>query len=341
MSTYGLPTPTLSWEYSLNNAWGTGAGAVGDAYDCLYHISEALLNCGATPWTCWGSCAKSGGVTWNVSNSGVNYWTAGTDLAHGSAANNRSWIVLQHSALSSSGKAAICLENTGTQTYYATVVFSPSAGFGLANGGTDGLVNARPTASDEIVLSITGFGANLNTTGKAHVMIGDSGAATRIFVTRNSVVSLFAIFDQAIGPASYFTNPVVGAWFGQSAASNAPTIQNICSLYAPQTRINGEIVRTLLGVDGYNNVLVPSAITAVSDWSSAWPMCPIRGVYAADYYNWSKQKGKLARGLADLWIGCTSATIVPGDTFPLVGNAQFVQLRDLILPNNNTAISMT
>jgi hypothetical protein len=155
---------------------------------------------------------KVGGIAaWTVvgSSNSVNFNMAGTDLLVApanivQATGNHSWIVLQQPLQGAApGYLQVCFDWNSASGGSMSMAFSVSAGF------TVGAINARPTATDEVVMFTAGavFGGTTST-GSCGVncLKSTDGKSTRIVVTRDGALETrgFWMFDELIDIESYW-----------------------------------------------------------------------------------------------------------------------------------------
>ncbi len=214
-----LPSKVKTWQYSNNNAQGNTGTLLGDARATMRQLKNSLITFGTLPWTVRGSS--------NSVASGMDLtdrWSSDANLVF--AAGAHSWIVLRQTGISA--KFEFCIDlNNATQSN-ATVVVSGAAGFGTANGGTDGSTSARPTATDEIVLlAAATWNGNPGVTSlfQVHVQQSTDGECTRIYVTQSQVCVTFAVFDKPQNPISAWSSP----WF--ATFRGATTVTTSCALF--------------------------------------------------------------------------------------------------------------
>lgn len=183
-----MPAPALvkSWQFSVDNLIPVDTGSAAVNAKQMLAFKNALLGFGSNPMTVIGS---SDGSTSGMD--ATDRWSAYTNLVQ------NSWIVLQDAQVNP--KFQICFHLTGTgwvtNVAAATVQITVSrlAGFGTANGGTDGTTSARPTATDEDAKT----GAALSTSA--------TNVARRFYVWRST--------DGQVTRAA-FRNATAGSWEG-------------------------------------------------------------------------------------------------------------------------------
>lgn len=172
-------------------------------------------------WTTTGSCDGSGGAGSFGNNDNVDRWVTSANLIWAAAASNHSWHVLQQTGIAA--KFQVCIDLSNATASNATIVVSPTAGFGLANGGADGTATARPTATDEKVLiaNTTWGGPGAVSQGSVlHVVKSADGKVTRLFIMRDTVVYGYLDFEQPVPEfAATWTDPSVFCAVGFNTAT--------------------------------------------------------------------------------------------------------------------------
>lgn len=132
---------------------------------------------------------------------GVDRWSSNGSIVWNTPTGNRSWIVLRQTGVSSKFEVLLsCESSSSAAKHKLTVVVSPREGFGVSNGGTDGSLNTRPTALDQIVVgNQIDWGATSSATVpvRFHISMSDDGSDTRIFFTRNNVLAGMWMFSTA------------------------------------------------------------------------------------------------------------------------------------------------
>ncbi len=217
-----MPLPVLAktWQFSLNNRVFADSGGRTDNEDfgndqrnLFYGIKEAMKNFASNPWVTVGS---SDFVASNMT--GTDLITDPiTDLrcSQIGLAQAHSWWVGEQVNVGGSGLSVLfnheCANGGDGGTFD---VFISEVGFGVANGGTDGSITARPTATDEVQINsgntfgIEGnWGSGDSATGGRNVMFNvmqsTDGECTRVVTLINNNPVGFWFFDT-------IQNPVVG-----------------------------------------------------------------------------------------------------------------------------------
>jgi hypothetical protein len=304
-----LPTLLKSWQFNVNQQIGSWSTALAANQSAMQTIKLSLKGFSLSPWTVWGSCNGRVSTPSFGNGDGVDYWVSpATDILW-AASGNHSWIVLRQAGLGA--KSAICIDLLSASSWLATIVFSPSAGFGATNGGTDGTSSARPTATDEVVLLSAGAWGGYNGvyTWRLHVMQSTQGECTRVAMMRNGASVGLWMFDTVKNPVTGWTTPVVGLVVGDSALANAATYANLSSALNTKGRMAGDACTYYMTYEAYGTTGLPSVVTSPDDDSGEWPLYPVGLVQSSSV----KHRGRKGE-LFDFWWG--PARPLTGDTYP-------------------------
>lgn len=208
-----LPTKDKTWQFDVNIFYTDDdlASRSDTNKGFLLALKNALVGFASSPWAVE-SCSNSVAVG---NNDGVDRWASGSDLVWGTTGNPHSWIVLTQPALGN-GSICIALDSTTGVDSQGSIIFSPSAGFGAANGGADGTTTARPTATDEHVVIGTGNIVPQTSGGvtnqSLHVWLSSDGACTRAVATRGGNVQFALFFDAPKNPITAWSPARVYTW---------------------------------------------------------------------------------------------------------------------------------
>jgi hypothetical protein len=188
----------------------------------LWGIKDALTRLSSNPWTVVSSCdALSTSV-------GSDLWVDSLDLiwlAEGSA---HSWIVLQQSNINAKFQVCLDLNSTDIHGKVMSIVVSPAAGFGVANGGTAGTTLTRPTALDQHILLSSATWLNGETEDATYVVTvlqSTDGQCTRVMSSGDGagVCSMYMAFERPKDPITGWTNPCIYAHISAGTASRVLT----------------------------------------------------------------------------------------------------------------------
>lgn len=320
-----LPTLLKSWQFNVNQQVGSWSTALAANQSAMQAIKLSLKGFPLRPWTVWGSCDGHASTPSFGNGDGADYWVSpATDILW-AASGNHSWIVLRQAGLSS--KAAICVDLLSANTYQATIVLSPSAGFGLANGGLNGTASARPTATDELLLLSAGSwgGYNGAYTWRLHAMQSTRGECTRIAMMRGGASVGLWMFDTVKNPISVWTTPAVGLVVGSQALNEAATYANLSSAQPVKGRMAGDACSFYMTYEAYASTIIPSSRTSPDDDTGEWPIFPV-GLIQGGSPKHRGRKGELFDfWWAPDWTGSA-------DTYPDNGTNVLIQHGDVVLP---------
>jgi hypothetical protein len=229
-----LPNHTRTWQFLTNQISHTGVTLSGNQTHMLA-IKEAFKGNGSGwvdksnasavtsgNWTVTSSCngptgTSGGGANSFGNNDNVDRWESILDL--GWAGGNHSWIVLQQSAIAP--KFQVCIDLSQSNSETATIVVSFTAGFGAANGGTDGTASARPTATDQQILGTNMWWGGGNNYGSVwNLLKTDDGYATRLIIFHQGVCAGWWQFEAPDPVVSGWTNPSVSYAVGHPTYPN-------------------------------------------------------------------------------------------------------------------------
>lgn len=320
-----LPGIEKVWQWDgLNRSVPlSGSNATTQAKKVFIEIKAGLLAFPTLPWTVVGSCNA---VAFGLD--GVDRLLTTTDIVT-SSSGNRSWIVLRQPATG----LQICVEFNASSAVDATFVLSPSAQF------TGGALNARPTATDEIVMRDTSTSwlrsslSNVDFT--VHVWHSQLGKNTMVAVIRTSNLQLSSlwVFGEAGGATSGWTIPLIGFVRGGVSADVSPTmmVSNTDPIKArgPSGLMNlRAIIRATRhltsGINGPDYSF--NTLTAPNGFTSKYHVWPIGLLSMA-----TGMKGCRGR-IVDLWVG----TVPPVSGSRYYETKGFRQFANFIFPWNET-----
>lgn len=321
-----LPRLQQTWQFNTNQQVGSWSSTLAANQSAMYALKQSLRNFSSSPWAVWGSCNGRLSTPSFGNGDGIDYWLNQTNDVLWAASGNHSWIVLEQVGLGA--HASICIDLLSASSWLATVVFSPSAGFGSAHGGTNGSAAARPQASDELVLLSAGAwgGYNGSYTWRLNVMQSANGACTRVAMFRNSNCCGFWLLDKAKNPVSTWDTPAVGVVLGASdTATSVATYANLSSAANVKGRMAGDACTYYLTYEAYGTTAIPSGRSSPDDDTGEWAIFPA-GLLQAGSLRHRGRKGELY----DFWWA--SDWTAGGDTYPEDGSNVLCQFTDVILP---------
>ena len=306
-----LPTLAKTWQFNVNQKTTTSSVLLTDCQNTLYKIKTTLTGF-TNPWTV---VASSDGSTAGASDK----WTASNKLIWAASSNARSWIVLQQTGMSGGTyQLYIDCTNASPQNLYVAC----SVG-GLYTGFTTPA--SKPTATDEIVLLNTSTWFNtVASTSVLHIMMTSDGYSTRIFNYIGST-NYSSFFIETLASDSALTYKIASA----VKTSNTYATFYGSSVTPWSSRYSSTNFVAYTGVESYYNSTVPAANSgAVSDFTTAYPICPL-----SIHSEAAGAKGRVG-SLVDLWFGSTAVAV--GSTYPSSGGKTFIQLGGFVLPWNGS-----
>lgn len=326
-----------NWQYNVNQRFLSHGTHLADSRQVLRQgLVNSLLGFFVNPWVCMGS---SKGTVGNAAMDGVNRWAADTDLIFAASAGTaHSWSVLEQAGINTNTQ--ICIDLIGhssnpTTGGAVTFIISPSAGFGSANGGTDGSHTTRPTATDEMVMSSNAGGWLGNTLGSntsreyiVNVMMSDDGECTRVAVRSplSATYCAMLMIEKPKNPVVGWADPVFAYW--QGAVSGYPSVPTYPYWHnQPLLRARAPIGQMLLTLTSTGWATAPAAqqVTTVNELSGEYEFL---GIGLA-----SETVG--ARGIrhGELFDAYWCSTLLPdGATAPVAGPRQLIVLGDMVWP---------
>jgi len=309
------PTLEKTWSFNVNNY------ITDDANGIMFVVKNALLELPAQPWTCWGSCDSA-----NFGNGdGVDRWIDSNDVKIGTGAH--SWFVFNIPGFNPKTQLLIDLSIDEVK---AVIRFSYSAGFGAANGGTDGNTTTRPTATDEVDVTKDSYWSNFSVSEETvvHAMQATDGSAHRLFINRaGNIYSawFFEIPKNVTDPG--WSNPLIA-----SIAAGTVDVLNyvrIGSLSEKYLRVyyNGSAMTasfTFESIPGHplHRIGIPD------QFNNQWPLSGV-GVYVSE----SGYRGRKCE-LYDLWWGG-----LPGGDVHSGG--ELAQMSEIVVPWNGSVLIWT
>lgn len=311
-----VPTLVKTWQFVADQQITAQGTAIADNRLWVLGVKNALIGFASNPWAVQYSCSSTVAGT---AGDGVDRWASSANLVWANAGSAHSWIVLKQTGIASNFQLLISLEAASGSGSILTVVVSPNAGF------TGGSTTARPTATDEVVVTTTTSLGSADQSLRYTVMQSTDGECTRIVGAWAGSAQLVGIFDKPANPVSGWTVPFVSAWSTSLAAANLSG--NSASMV---TRANSASCGLLFGCEGgslaTSQIVTENTVgygNIANELSGEWPIAPL-GVIGRT----SGARGRHG-SMVDLWYGSTGAS--SGDTYPATG-LQFAQFGSLVIP---------
>jgi hypothetical protein len=326
-----LPVLEKTWQYNVNQAIASAA-ILAQCQSLMYAIKSSMISVVQHPWTVWGSCDSLN----FGNNDGVDRWAAAANCVWPVGVGNAySWIVLTQAALG--GNFSICIALDAPSAYTeCTIVMSPLAGF-----SSDGALNARPTATDEIVI-ISKSKWGCTTTGtraqKLHYLQSTDGQCSRVAVHSNSVNHCLWMFESLKDAATTsWANPSVVMIAASTTGAAYTTVNNLSSALTPLFRasIAGNVARLCMTTASGNVVGTANLVTTqtfADEDSGEWPLFPV--FVDSVIVPTRGRKGMLY----DFWFG--SSGLANGTQYPADASRTFAQMGQVVVPWDGTAIAI-
>lgn len=339
-----LPILDKTWFTDLNVRYTSFGASFENPREVMFQLAMRLINL-PVPWTVSGSCdAAASGMD------GVNRWLTNADVQFGlngfdADFPGQSWIVLRQSAINAKFELLIrCSNASSASGVQAEIWISPTAGFGTANGGSDGGTGSRPTAIDEVPVngadglqlwwSPSATTGTIDTDTIVSYWQSSDGECTRIHmrlkVSGTMQNTTMIILDKPKNPVNGWSNPCIHSW--------EVTTVSVTSYL----RFNDNIA-TRGALDGSNISLYLTSEAAVSSMLgqlSSGLANELNGAF--DIYPMSLHSGDVSsRGhvgeIFDLWW--IPLALVDADTMPLTpgDTKEFAVYDDMLMVNDGTA----
>lgn len=334
-----IPTLDKTWQFDVNNVY-PATGVVADELKIvLLAIKNKLKGFGTLPWTVVGS---SDSVTAGID--ATDRWTTTANIVFGGTP--FSWIVLKQTGLLANFQILLSCNVSGSDERRLTSYLSPNAGF------TGGSINARPTATDEAIMSTgtgngigSGYGGGATYNRIVNVLQSTDGQCTRVIIYGSSgtPVALW-MFDKLKNPVSGLTYPAVGCILSASTSSpSVPLYANLNEVNYVASSTPGGAALAMMTTEGrayYDGGGFQHADplgtwwTSPGDLNGKWPIFPV----AIHNYDGGGSKGRLGT-LFDFYGG--SASVASGNSYPANGTFLAAQVGHFIHPWNGTVPRIT
>jgi hypothetical protein len=327
-----LPTLQKTWSYDVNQGPYTGASDSGDTglgwIDHFWGIKDSFKNQLSPGWSIAGSGGL--GVDGLGGMDGVDRWVVPGNIRW-AGSNGPSWIVFQNNNI-----------RTGFQVLFGTRDggggWPDGCTWRVSPGGnyTGGSKTVKPTATDEIILSDTVWwaGNDGQADSRVHTMMSSDGECTRMVICEGNVPRWFGLFDKPRNPVSGWTDPWVILLVQFNNANNIPTYAQICdvSTYC-WSSVGSSTMKLYCTSEGWRGNMAGENMTWGNDLDGN--TFPMAGMGLA-----SETSGLRGRHgeLFDIWWGSTIQA--SGYHYPDTLPRQFVQIRNIILPWDQTANGM-
>jgi hypothetical protein len=315
-----LPTLSKSWTILSNVAVPLSLNAQDANRRYIWTWKEKLVVLG------W-SLVGSGNATTSGMDA-VDRWVSYADIVFDNYSGPKSWVVLQKSSIGTTFQVLIWMYGYVHEARFCSMWVS-SVGFGTAHGGTDGSTTTRPTATDETQIfdATDVFIGNSAYSDACRLYMWQSSDGQMLYwarLLRSMCVSFGFMGKPKNPPAEWTGTTYIAGCYGAIAGGGARKI-NWYNAAITFTRIGSTNFSMFFTGEAFNNLLIGASQTFVGELSPGYPMCPI-GLYSTT----SPYRGR-AGDMFDIFWGAENNVLV-GDTYPLDGSRQFIQLDHLILP---------
>lgn len=317
-----LPTVVKTWQYNVNQSSPATGNTSSEGRQVALLIKNSMIGFASTPWTVRYSCNS---VTAGTAGDGVDRITTTANIVNAAAGVAHSWIVLRQTGMGLNYE--LCFDFSTANAYIWSTVISYGAGF------TGGSTTARPTATDEVVLALSGaWKSNASNSNRVHVLQASDGSNTHVFVTDSNGSFSWLPLMVPSNTVTGWSTPTLAAMFGGSGAAGNSLAS---SVWAPAAGVFTMRAASTTGIaslacegnaGGVLPALVPGSVP--NDLDSAWPMLPL-----STFGITTGMRGRNGT-IVDLWAG--SANVPTGDTYPNNTTYQFCQFGSVIVPWNGT-----
>lgn len=331
-----LPTLVKTWEVEGSQQAGGSSNAL--LYrDIMWILKQNMIGedtAGASlaytnPWIVESS-SDGAGVFGN--NDLVDHWADNGDLVWANTGTNHSWIVLKNAVTG----VQVCIDLDFSLSRFIHLSWSESAGYGVANGGTDGTATDRPTATDQRTLINTTTwcsGSSTQTHAVVHTWQSTDGECTRACVLMFSQPVLFWAFDKA-------KNAVTGFSGNYSIVRASTNTTSSCVTFALLAGTSNAFGRD--GATNFDIYLATEMFGVNSEpyIGSEIPKDDVDGYVdftSITLVGESPRRGEHGE-CSDMWYGNNFRG--SGHSWPADLTRQFVQFGDLVLPWDGSAIQV-
>lgn len=325
-----LPVLTKTWQFSVNNSTGLGAGTALDINRTwLRTMKDAMTSFASSPWTMQYSCNST---TAGTAGDGVDRLTTNANLVWANPGTAHSWMVLRQTGVATNLELMISCENASATGAIIRMVVSPSAGF------TGGSTTLRPTATDEIGIVFGAWGVGVATAIRWHLMQSSDGQCTRMTAYSGGTLVGTWMIEKPGNPVSGWSSPSLSYANGTAGGLGQAILGSIAG--ALQAKIGSTVAQLAMSAEALisitGSITFPTNLVwgnIANEVSGEWPMLPL-GVISVT----SPVRGRHGT-FQDMWTGSGGANT--GDTYPAGSSNQFAQFGNLIFPWNGTAVLLS
>lgn len=337
------PTPGLerTWQFQVNVPIAAQASALATSRLTMRSMKNSYLGTGAwtdsegnptastNNWTCIGSCNA---VAFGLD--GVDRWATDADLVWAAAGTNHSWIVLEQAGIPGAPNPfQLCYDLSNGNPNQGSLIISPGAGF------TGGAINARPTATDELlVINNTVWGISLGNAAQViHTMKSVDGKSTRFFIARNGFACGAHWFEEPLNTVAGWTNPSLGYSACSNSTTPGATTLTFSLMYSTPRAfgLGASGMAMSLTAEGFFTALLGDTQAYPNDLSGLYPLYPL-GLNCVTAPNRGRH-GTLADCYAPV-DGQPDGCRYPDATQPPEG--QWAQFGSIVVPWNRTPVNL-
>jgi len=331
------PTLIKTWQFQSNRVFAAQSTNILCSQSTVLGLKNMLLAFALKPWQVWGSC-NGAGMFGN--GDGVDRWISPTDLVWNNAGSGHSWIVLTQPEVSAKYALLLDLSPSDASGGVITLRLSLAAGFGAANGGSNGTATAAPVASDAITL-INGasWGGGSSFELKRHVlhaMMSSDGKNTRLLVCRDGLLSGLWLLETAIEHIAAWSVPHLAYAIGQGSFQTPTEVQQQANLTNLQLGTAGFYSR--LGATLIEMTLAGPSTNMTYPYTGHQMLVSLAGksqfLVAPARYAYSRTSGYdgVKGKVPDLWWANASGARATRLYFPGDASRTFAMIGDLLLP---------
>lgn len=303
-------------------------------------------------------------------NDQVNHITTLADVVIGLNAANHTYWVLKNSAVGTQLCCDLRYSTFGNEGQWDEGLLMSIDGFGAANGGTDGTATARPTATDEHKIHVSGTGA-FSTTGnqtwdgalpganvhQIHVWASTDGEAWAVAIFRNGHSIFFGFIHHMQSPTvipgapNHTVNgddvPYVACFVSAVADGTANRASRSAHFTGGNKRLITHAGNFIDNTQSVSKEVSMGAEVALqggfilarqgrSEMTDNHPITPITAL--TDLAGFKGRFGVLT----DIWLGSdTDLGVAEGDSYPDDLTRQFVAVGFFVLPGDSTVFAVS
>lgn len=330
-----MPAPAYdkTWQFSLDNLLATSGNSTTDHKSLLLLIKNVMKN-GNGQWSTNTLTVVGSSDGTDFGLDGVDRWATAANI------NTNAWLILRDSNATSKFEILLRYISAGGGEGQMQIHVSRLAGFGAANGGTNGSATVAPTATDgDVGVSISIMGSVSAQTSRVYGWRSSDGEFTRIAVRNASGGAWHKhwFWGKPKAPAGgipdLWSPPVYYSFSMTSFTSSPEGLTNIRAYKG-----------TTLASAIYTSCSSPNGNIDMNTGPSSWRS--VAQFAAHEVHIHSFAAGVAEADLGIMWdtYGVTSA-LVQGEMAPLSGAKTWAVYGDTsekwLLPHNNTTLKLS